>query len=98
MDPDHSACFYRHQVPRRQWVLAVSLVPPATAATAAVLALVLRPWQQERLAPSLVLLAAAALALWITWSIGIDAIEQSQRLSGTSPAPRFCPEELVGPG
>ncbi|MCQ1953764.1 hypothetical protein [Arthrobacter sp. zg-Y238] len=98
MDPDHSACYYRRQIPRRQWVLAASLVLPAVAAAAGTVALILRPRQRERIAPSLTVVAAAGLAIWINWAIGIDAIEHSQRLAGTPPAPRFCPEDLEGPG
>ena len=96
--PRHSACFYGQQVPRRQWVLALSLIPPVTAAAAAILALAYRPWNRERLAPSLLLFAAAALAVWINWAIGIDAIEHSQRLAGGDPVYRICPEDLYGPG
>ncbi|MDK1327462.1 hypothetical protein [Arthrobacter sp. zg-Y1143] len=70
--PRHSACFYGQQVPRRQWVLALSLVPPVT--------------------------AAAALAVWINWAIGIDAIEHSQRLAEGDPVFRICPEDLGAPG
>lgn len=98
--PRHSACCYGQQVPRRQWVLAFSLVPPVTAVTAAILSLGVRPWNSERVAPSLLLLllAVGALAVWINWSIGIEAIGDSQRIAGSHPIQQICPDDLEAPG
>lgn len=85
-DPnDYPGSYYREDIPRRQWIMAVSLAIPAVSALAAGMSICTRPRTPLRiLAGSAVLLLAAA-AIWVCWVLGVDAVNSARHFSEEFP-------------
>ena len=75
LDPDdYSGAYYAQDIPRRQWVMAASLVVPILAALAALIAMFIGPRSWARIEP-------AAIVLLTCWLIGIDAVDSAKSFS-----------------
>ena len=77
-DPgDYPGSYYEAEIPKRQWMMVVSLLVPALSAAASVLSLLARPRKASRISASVGVLLLALPALWFCWVMGIDSIQSA---------------------
>ncbi|WP_139005829.1 hypothetical protein [Arthrobacter crystallopoietes] len=77
-DPDdHPGSYYEAEIPKRQWMLVISLLVPALSATASVLSILGQPRNVFRISVSVIVLLLALPVLWFCWVIGIDSIRSA---------------------
>lgn len=85
-DPnDYPGSYDLEDIPRRQWIIAVSLAIPAVSALAAVVSIFVRPRNPLRIIAASVVLLLAAVAIWFCWVLGVDAVERARYFSELFP-------------
>lgn len=81
-DPnDYPGSYYQEQIPRRQAMMAITLLVPAVAALAAVAAAVVQPRLRRKTAAAAVIFVLAALDFWLCWVLGSEAVDSARRYS-----------------
>jgi hypothetical protein len=77
-DPDdRSGSYYRAEIPKRQWVMAVSAAIPAMAAVASVRSVLTLPREVFLITAASVFLLRPLAAVVFCWMIGIESIESA---------------------
>ncbi|MCZ9884532.1 hypothetical protein [Arthrobacter sp. B2a2-09] len=78
-DPDdRPGSYHRAEIPKRQWVVAVSVAIPAMAAVASVRSILTLPQEVFWITASSVFLMASLAAIVFCWMIGIESIESAK--------------------
>ncbi|WP_404497679.1 hypothetical protein [Arthrobacter sp. GAS37] len=78
-DPDdRPGSYYRAEIPKRQWVMAVSVAIPAMAAVASVRSIRTLPREVFWITAASVFLLIALAAVVFCWMIGIESIESAK--------------------
>lgn len=81
-DPDdRPGSYYRAEIPKRQWVMAVSVAIPAMAAVASMRSILTLPRKVFWITVSWVFLLIALAAAVFCWIIGIESIESAKKFA-----------------
>lgn len=81
-DPDdYPGSYYLEQIPRRQAMMAITLLVPAVAAASAAVAAGMQPRRWPKTVTAAVIFALAALDFWLCWVLGSEAVENARRYS-----------------
>ncbi|UKA59774.1 hypothetical protein [Arthrobacter sp. FW306-2-2C-D06B] len=78
-DPDdRPGSYYRAEIPKRQWVMAVSVALPAMAAVASVHSILTLPREVFWITAASVFLLIALADVVFCWMLGIESIESAK--------------------
>lgn len=81
-DPnDYRGSYYLEQIPRRQAMMAITLLVPAVAAGTAVAAALVQPRSWPRTVAAAAILVLAAVDIWFCWVLGSEAVDSARRYS-----------------
>jgi hypothetical protein len=85
-DPDdYPGSYYLDEIPRRQWVMAVTVAIPSVCAVAAGMSILARPRTPGRILAASVVLLLAAVAVWACWVLGVEAVDSARYFSERFP-------------
>jgi hypothetical protein len=85
-DPDdYPGSYYLHEIPRRQWIMAVSVVIPLVSALAAGMSILARPRTPGRILTASAVVILAAVAVWACWVLGVEAVDSARYFSEKFP-------------
>jgi hypothetical protein len=78
-DPDDNpASYYLAGIPKRQWVMAVSVMIPVVSTAASGFSILARPRNRFRTVAASIVLLLAVADVWFCWVIGMESIKTSE--------------------
>ena len=81
-DPDdYPGSYYLEQIPRRQAMMAITLLVPAVSAVSALVAAGVQPRSWPKTITAAVIFVLAAVDFWFCWVLGSDAVDSARRYS-----------------
>lgn len=78
-EPDeHTASYWRQEIPTRQWTMAISMIIPAASVTAAAVSMYTLPRRPIRIVGAALVAVLALAAFFASWGLGVDAVNSAK--------------------